>query len=171
MKTFGEKILARNFQKRFKDTALIALILLLVSVCAFAALFHTQISEAINYEAVNRKVELTQNMAAESGGAEGNGRDEHGEGSDERGDGEDFFAAITPPSAVSLVIMGLLAAAFAAVIIFYWLSVAEWLYKAAAENGLNRALWPILGVFTNIIAVLALLIIVNNPKRTANSNV
>ena len=36
--------------------------------------------------------------------------------------------------------------------------VAAWLYKAAAQAGMNRALWSILGLVANLLAVAAFLI-------------
>lgn len=56
-------------------------------------------------------------------------------------------AAIT-----SVILCGLCALA-------YWLMVAAWLYKASAKAGMNRALWPLLGLVFNLLAVLAFLIL------------
>ena len=40
-----------------------------------------------------------------------------------------------------------------------------WLYKNAVNEGMNRSLWPILGLFTNLLAVLAFLIVRDDPRR------
>lgn len=49
--------------------------------------------------------------------------------------------------------------------IFYWVTVIEWLYKTAKIHNLNTALWPLLGVFFNILAVFAIMIVINQPKK------
>ena len=43
--------------------------------------------------------------------------------------------------------------------------VMSWLYKNAVNEGMNRSLWPILGLFTNLLAVLAFLIVRDDPRR------
>ena len=43
--------------------------------------------------------------------------------------------------------------------------VMAWLYKNAVNEGMNRSLWPILGLFTNLLAVLAFLIVRDDPRR------
>lgn len=47
----------------------------------------------------------------------------------------------------------------------YWLLVAAWLYKASAQAGMNRALWPILGLAGNLLAVAAFLIVRGRLSR------
>ena len=43
--------------------------------------------------------------------------------------------------------------------------VMAWLYKNAVNESMNRSLWPILGLFTNLLAVLAFLIVRDDPRR------
>lgn len=157
MKTLSEKLIGRNYKKRFIVIIITAAALLLVSVGAVAALTHTQISEAISLEKEYEQQEkLTEGSGAER--EEGGKREEAG-----------FEGKITPLPTASIVVLCALAAIWVVLALFYWVSVMEWLYKMAAKNGLNRALWPILGGVANIIAVLAMLIIVNDPKRRANN--
>ena len=40
-----------------------------------------------------------------------------------------------------------------------------WLRKSAVSEGMNKSLWPILGLFTNLLAVFAFLIVRDNPHR------
>ena len=40
-----------------------------------------------------------------------------------------------------------------------------WLYKNAVNESINRSLWPILALFTNLLAVLAFLIVRDDPRR------
>ena len=49
----------------------------------------------------------------------------------------------------------------------YWITVMEWMYKAAVLYGLNRALWSMLGGVFNFLALLVLLVVINDPKRMA----
>ena len=48
---------------------------------------------------------------------------------------------------------------------YYWLLVMAWLYKSAVNEGMNRSLWTILGLFTNLLAVLVFLIVRDDPRR------
>ena len=48
---------------------------------------------------------------------------------------------------------------------YYWLLVMAWLYKSAVNEEMNRSLWTILGLFTNLLAVLAFLIVRDDPRR------
>jgi glutaminase len=41
----------------------------------------------------------------------------------------------------------------------YWLLIMAWLYQAAAKASMNRTLWTILGLFFNLVAVIAFLIV------------
>ena len=40
-----------------------------------------------------------------------------------------------------------------------------WLYKSAEKEGMNKSLWPILGLFTNLLAILLFLIVRDDPRR------
>ncbi len=44
-----------------------------------------------------------------------------------------------------------------------------WLYKSAVQEHMYKLLWPILGMFTNLLAVFAFLIIRDNPRRAIPS--
>lgn len=158
MKPFAQRLVERNFKKRFIFTLIAAAVMLAVSAAAVAALCHTQISEGIS---AHRQYEASEKQLEEN--------------EEEREDGEreqeepGLFDSVSPLPVYSVVILVSVTALWAALLIFYWVSVVEWLYKAASRYGLNRALWPILGGVLNIFAVLALLIIVNNPKRKAGN--
>ena len=61
--------------------------------------------------------------------------------------------------------LGGIAVLWLALGIYYWLLVAAWLYKSAVNEGMNKSLWMILGLFTNLLAVIAFLIVRDNPRR------
>lgn len=156
MTNFGEKLVARNFKKRFIAIAIAAAVMLVLSAASVAVLCHTQISEAVTLEKTLETQEKLQSEAQRG--------DEEGGHDSEREDPE-LFQIGMPLPVVSIVILIVVAALDSVLMLFYWASVVEWLYKAAVKNWLNRALWPILGAFFNLLAVFALLIIINEPKR------
>ena len=49
--------------------------------------------------------------------------------------------------------------------VYYWLLVVAWFYKSAVNEGMNKSLWPILGLFTNLLAVLLFLIVRDDLRR------
>lgn len=87
-------------------------------------------------------------------------------GEEEHGDGEELWKSqITPLSAVNYAVLGGTAILWLALVAYYWLLVMAWLYKNAVNEGMNKSLWPILGLFTNLLAVFAFLIVRDNPRR------
>ena len=59
--------------------------------------------------------------------------------------------------------------AFRTVAILAVLLTVAWLYRSAVNEGMNKSLWPILGLFTNLLAAFAFMIIRDRPGRTAAS--
>jgi len=155
MKTFLEKVAAADFRKPVKRLVLITLAVVLACGALSAYMFRTQLSEMAALKGTDSRSEQTAEI-----------QDGHGEHDHDRDIGELIDAGvITPPSAaaaavgiVSIVLCGLCALA-------YWLMVAAWLYKAAAKARMNRALWAILGLLTNLIAVFAFLIVRGRMTR------
>ena len=74
---------------------------------------------------------------------------------------------ITPLTAFNYAIIGGTAVLWLALLIYYWLLTVAWLYRSAVNEGMNKSLWPILGLFTNLLAVFAFMIIRDRPGRTA----
>lgn len=156
MKGFLEKIAAADFRKPVKRLILITLAVVLVCGALNAYMFRTQISEIA---ALKSTEEQTARQSAEQAAGEKSRPHERDE--------EDLFDSglVTRPSAAALatavtsvVLCGLCALA-------YWLTVAAWLYKAAAGAGMNRALWTILGLLLNLPALLAFLIVRGRMTR------
>ncbi len=52
-------------------------------------------------------------------------------------------------------------------VLSYWLTVVAWLYKNSVNEGMNKSLWPILGIFFNVFAVMAFCIVRDQPKKKA----
>ena len=165
MKNFLEKIVATDFCKPAKRLVAVTLIVVLACCALNGYLFRTQISEM----AALKNLESQGVRVAETYSA-GEGEHEADEHEQEKADLFDS-GFVTRPSAVavgvgiaSIVLCGLCALA-------YWLLVAAWLYKASAKAGMNRALWTILGLLTNLIAVLAFLIVRGRMARCPSCGV
>lgn len=73
----------------------------------------------------------------------------------------------SPVPAANIVFYCALGALWAVLALWYWAEVVAWLYRAAVQANMNHALWPILGAFVNIFAVLAFLIVRARPARAA----
>lgn len=159
MKKLLNKITAWDFRKPAKALLIVFLVVALVGGALSAWMLRTQISElAALDKAEEQNVELQQ---------EGRHGGENGDGQKDEGDGDDPFkaGAITRPSVAAWVaFIGWLALCGLCAIV-YWLLVAAWLYKAAVNAKMNRALWPILGLAFNLLAVAAFLIVRSSLSR------
>ena len=78
---------------------------------------------------------------------------------------EAWKSQITLLNAVNYAVIGGAAVLWLALGLYYWLLVVAWLYKSAVNEGMNKSLWPILGLFTNLLAVLVFLIVRDDPRR------
>lgn len=146
-----EKLMKQNYARAFRTAAILAALLLLVSAIVIPLSLARQISDFSALE------QHGQELAAQQGG-------EHGE--HHRLEREALWKSqITPLSTTNYVILGGLALLWLALGVCCWLLVMAWLYKSAVNEGMNRSLWPILGLFTNLLAVFAFLIVRDNPRR------
>ena len=144
-----ESILKKNYAKAFKRVILLAVILAVVSAAAIPLSLSRQISDLSALEQARQEETLPA-----SGG--------HGEHADRQ---ELWKSQITLLSAANYAILGGIAVLWLVLLVYYWLLVMAWLYKNAVNEGMNRSLWPILGLFTNLLAVLAFLIVRDDPRR------
>jgi hypothetical protein len=162
MKGFQQKIMATDFGKLLKRLIIIALVVVVVGGGLSAWMMRTQIAELSALDrAEEQSVQAIENIPQNSVREDAYGDGEHDREHD-HGDREiDPFDAglVTRPTTPAiaafigwLALCGLCALA-------YWLLVAAWLYKAAVQAGMNRALWPILGLAGNLLAVAAFLIV------------
>ena len=136
-----EKLMKNNYAKAFKITVILAVLLVLLSSVVIPLSLSQQISDfsSLHQTALEQTVQP---------------------------DGEELWKSqITPPTAGTLVALGGIAVLWLALGIYYWLLVVAWLYKSAVNGGMNKSLWPILGLFTNLLAVFAFLIVRDNPRR------
>lgn len=144
-----ESILKKNYAKAFKRVILLAVILAVVSAAAIPLSLSRQISDLSALEQARQEETLPA-----SGGHR------------EHADREALWKSqITLLSAANYAILGGIAVLWLVLLVYYWLLVMAWLYKNALSEGMNQSLWPILGLFTNLLAVLAFLIVRDNPRR------
>lgn len=150
MKKLLAKIENTDFRKPVKRLILITLAVVIVFGALTTFLLRTQISEL---SALKQSEE--QSDRYEKDREDHTGEDAHDNDTEDRYE----EGTLTPPSTgavvvaiTTMVLCGLCALA-------YWLMVAAWLYKASAKAGMNRALWTILGLLGNLLALLVFLIV------------
>ena len=150
-----EIIMKKNYAKTFKRLAILAVLLAVFSAIALPLSFSQQIQD------------LTAIMQSEPSqpALQHDKHDAHQEFDHE----EWWKVQITPLSAANYAILGGTAVLWIALLCYYWLLVMAWLYKSAIQEHMNKSLWPILGMFTNLLAVFAFLIIRDNPRRAIPS--
>ena len=146
-----ETIMKKNYVKAFRTVAILAVLLAVFTAVAVPMSLLKQISEIVSLERSNDVAALPK---------EGHDGPEK--------DIEDMIKnRITPLTAFNYAIIGGTAVLWLALLIYYWLLTVAWLYRSAVNEGMNKSLWPILGLFTNLLAVFAFMIIRDRPGRTA----
>lgn len=163
MEAFAKKLVERHYKKRIIAILIAAGILLAVTAILIPTTLHKQISE---FRALEEQHELQEKNDAAAAAPEdaAEGKETH-----RREDNEHEFKAvlrqITPIGTGVKIAFAAVALLALLLGIFYWITVAEWLYKTAVLHGLNRALWPMLGLIGNLLVIPVLLIVLCDPKR------
>ena len=148
-----EKLMKANYVKGFKAVVILAVLLALISAVVIPLSLSQQISD----------LSLLKQTAQEQAVQQDDTQGEH------HIDREELWKSrITPPTAGTLAALGGIAVLWLALGLSYWLLVIAWLYKSAVNEGMNKSLWPILGLFTNLLAVFAFLIVRDNPHRAGS---
>ncbi len=147
-------IMKKDYAKAFKRVILLAVLLAVVSAVSIPLSLSKQLSDLSDLE------QTKQEQTVQTDG-------EHGE----RHDREEMWKGqITPLSAVNFAVIGGLAVLWLALGIYYWLLVVAWLYRSAVNEGMNISLWPIMGLFTNLLAVFIFMIVRDDPRRAKAAN-
>ena len=169
MKQIAEKLVRRNYRKRILSILIAAVVLLVAVGILIPVTLRRQIAEFRALEDAREQQEETD--AADAADAAAGTAEEQTE---RKHDGKEqklkaILRQLTPVGKGTK-------AAFAAVAllafllgVFYWITVAEWLYKVAVTHGLNRALWPMLGLVFNLLTLPLLLIVLCDPKRVQSA--
>ena len=149
-----EIIMKKNYAKAFKRVILLAVLLAVVSAVSIPLSLSKQLSDLSDLE------QAKQEQTAQTDG-------EHGERHDRE---EAWKGRITPLSAANFAVIGGLAVLWLALGAYYWLLVVAWLYRSAVNEGMNKSLWPIMGLFTNLLAVFIFMIVRDDPRRAKAAN-
>ncbi len=136
-------VMTMNYAKSFKRIVILFVILAVDTAVAIPQSLSQQISDA----------------AMENTADRADGEHHH--------EDDAWKSQITPLSAVSYAIIGGLSVLWGVLVLSYWLTVVAWLYKSAVNEGMNKSLWPILGIFFNVFAVMAFCIVRDQPKKKA----
>ena len=136
-------VMTMNYAKSFKRMIILFVILAVVTAVAIPLSFSQQISDA----------------AMENTADRADGEHHH--------EDDVWKSQITPLSAVNYAIIGGLSVLWGVLVLSYWLTVVAWLYKSAVNEGMDKSLWPILGIFFNFFAVMAFCIVRDQPKKKA----
>ena len=144
-----ERLMKKNYGKAFKTIVVLAVLLALASAVVVPLSLSQQLSDLSS-------LKQTAQQTVQQGETHGEHHTDHE---------ELWKSRITPPTAGTLAALGGIAVLWLALGIYYWLLVIAWLYKSAVNEGMNKSLWPILGLFTNLLAVFAFLIVRDDPRR------
>ncbi|MDD3228974.1 MAG: zinc ribbon domain-containing protein [Oscillospiraceae bacterium] len=161
MNKLQSKIMNMDFKKTAKRFIVLSLIIVIGGGILTGLMFRTQISEAITYHQTyeNSRENWIQKDNEENTkyneDYREDGRWEHGF------EKADFFESVqfTVPTVGAQIVLFTYAALCALIGLVYWFLVMAWLYQAAFRASMNRTLWTILGLFFNLAAVIAFLIV------------
>ena len=160
-----DHVMKRDYTKTFKRIAILFVLLAVVTAVAIPLSLSRQISDAAALKQERALAAQTETVSADSGDNGDNG-DRHDGKHDREHDHEDAWKSrITPLSAMNYAVIGGLAVLWAVLALCYWLAVIAWLYKSAVNEGMNKSLWAVLGLFFNIFAVMAFCIVRDRPVK------
>ena len=159
-----EHVMKLDYAKTFKRIIVLFILLAVVTAVAIPLSLSQQISDAaaLKQEYAIAK-QTAADTAADNGGDNQNG--EHDREHDRDREEDMWKSRITPLNAVNYAIIGGLGVLWAVLVIYYWLAVIAWLYKGAVNEKMNKSLWPILGIFFNVFAVMAFCIVRDRPEK------
>ena len=141
-----EKVMQKNYAKAYKLLAILAVVLAVLSAVVIPLSLSQQIRDAAALEQTYGE--------------------DHRDGEHGGHDSEDAWKSqITPLTPVHFVIFGVAGVLWLALLAWYWLLTAAWLYRSVVNAGMNKSLWMILGLAGNVLAVAAFLIVRDAPQR------
>lgn len=162
-----DHVTKRDYTKTFKRIAILFILLAVVTAVAIPLSLSRQISDAAALKQERALAAQTETVSADSGdSADGKDCRDGGHDRDREHDHEEAWKSrITPLSAMNYAVIGGLAVLWAGLAFYYWLAVIAWLYKSAVNEGMNKSLWAVLGLFFNIFAVMAFCIVRDRPVK------
>ena len=162
-----DHVMKRDYTKTFKRIAILFILLAVVTAVAIPLSLSRQISDAAALKQERALAAQTETVSTDSGdNADSKDcRDGEHDHDRERDREEAWKSRITPLSAMNYAVIGGLAVLWAVLALYYWLAVIAWLYKSAVNEGMNKSLWAVLGLFFNIFAVMAFCIVRDRPVK------
>ena len=163
-----EHVMKLDYAKTFKRIIVLFILLAVVTAVAIPLSLSQQISDAAALKqeyalAKQNAADTVTDSATDNVGDKQDGEHDHEHDRDRE---EDMWKSrITPLNAVNYAIIGGLSVLWAVLAVYYWLAVIAWLYKSAVNEKMNKSLWPILGIFFNIFAVMAFCIVRDRPEK------
>lgn len=160
MNKFQAKIMNMDFKKTIKRFILLSLIIVVLGGVLTGFMFRTQAGEAITYHQAyeNSDENEIQKDNEEDSRYDGENHEGREQGHDYEGSGFFDLGQFTKPAIGAMITLFAYASLCALIVLAYWLLVTAWLYQAASKAAMNRTLWTILGLFFNLAAVIAFLI-------------
>ena len=136
------RIMQKDFAKAFKLVLVLFIVLAVVTAIVIPLSLSQQISDASNFRQQVQAADMTEHQTEKA-----------------------LKSSITPLDATNYAIIGGLGVLWIVLVLFYWFDVVAWLYKSAVNEGMNKSLWPILGLFFNFIAAFVFMIVRDRPAR------
>jgi len=159
------RILSMDFKKAAKRFVLAALLIVILGGTAVGVAYRTQIQEAITYHQTYTEENDSKTLEVPGQSVRGNAENyfekENGRARDHEFEHGAFFdsAQITEPSIGAKILLGVYSLLCLLIGISYWLLIPAWLYQAAERSSMNGLFWAVLGIFFNLAAVLAFLLL------------
>ena len=153
-----EKFLEKNFKKAFITILAVFIAVLAVAGAAIPLSLRTQISEGSVLRAQARQ----EYEAERAAGTLPAGMDwDHFEDAYS----EQWEDQLTPLSTANYVLIFGLSALALAVVLWYWITVVQWLEKSAYLADMDVHRWTVLGACFNFIAVIVFLAVRGRKRR------
>ena len=158
MNKLQTKIMNADFKKITKRFLLLSLMIIVLGGLFTGFMFRTQIGEAITY---HQTYENSRENQPQKDDAQYDGENhKYREGGHDYEEAGLFDSGQFTKTTIGAEIVSFSYASLCALIaLSYWLLVMAWLYQASSKAALNRTVWTILGLFFNLAAVIAFLII------------
>jgi len=156
-------VMNMDFRKAARRFIIAALLIVILGGIVVGATLKTQIQEAITYHqtydnGIDREASQVQ-AQTESDERDRYAGENHGMVHENENDGFLHSAQITEPSTGAKIVLGVYGLLCLLIGVFYWLLIAAWLYQAAEKCAMNGLLWAVLGIFFNLAAVLAFVLL------------
>lgn len=136
------RIMSKNYAKEFKVILALFIVLAVLTAVIIPLSLSQQISDASSFRQQAQTSDMDEHQAERA-----------------------LKSSITPLNATNYAIIGGLGILWVALVLTYWFDVAAWLYRSAVNEGMNKSLWLILGLFFNFIAAGVFMIIRDRPQR------